>query len=665
MKKTTTKTVTALFVLATVLSSAETSVAEQTPRYATRLIEYRPAPGQFMNLDITLDSTAVLGPVNPAATETPGDAQTSGLVSLGSFGGYIILGFDRPVENNPQNPYGVDFTIFGNAMGTGSSCEPAAVQVMKDLNGNGLPDDGPWLELAGSDYWLETTRRNISATYSNPGYNTSHAVAFKTSDGTSGAVLPVAAHTQQYYPDPYLFPSIPPDNYTLTGNIIKGAIDPRNPKNLSFFRTPAFGYADSRLTPAAIATTSPRNPYHTDSNGTPADGFDISWAVDAEGNHVELDQIDFIRIYTAMSANMGWLGEISPEIAGVSVTIPDPDYIPRDFYIHYIGAQSPQVIVGTTTRFQGILFKNGHPCSEGTPHYTISDPSIGTIDANGNFTALKNGKTTLSYSQSDKAEPDEIEIYVTTLTGVGIDINATASATASAKCIVGENLFIPVVSLDNGKEVIPGVSGNRFANDTYKWYNSNPKTGIVDDCGTFTALAAGNTVLTVESQTDPSLYAEIKITVENAASPTLRNESISITPDNKSGVWANTNLFRTADRSTVFIKQATPRHGKLPVRLQGNRIIYDCTGLEPFSDILDLEITHHGNNATFSIPVDFSGDTSQLPSITENGNAATDQSNAPILIYNLTGTPVNTGHLSPGIYIIRRGSRTTKIHIKQ
>ncbi|MBP8776470.1 MAG: hypothetical protein KBH23_00555 [Bacteroidaceae bacterium] len=37
------------------------------------------------------------------------------MVSLGSFGGYLIVGFDRPIVHNPQNPYGVDFSIEGNS----------------------------------------------------------------------------------------------------------------------------------------------------------------------------------------------------------------------------------------------------------------------------------------------------------------------------------------------------------------------------------------------------------------------------------------------------------------------------------------------------------------------------------------------------------------------
>ena len=44
--------------------------------------------------------------------------------------------------------------------------------------------------------------------------------------------------------------------------------------------------------------------------------MDISWAVDAEGNAVSLDHIDFVKCYNAMNQQCGWIGETSTEITG-------------------------------------------------------------------------------------------------------------------------------------------------------------------------------------------------------------------------------------------------------------------------------------------------------------------------------------------------------------
>ena len=89
-----------------------------------------------------------------------------------------------------------------------------AVQVCQDLNGNGVPDpEEPWYELAGSDYWLSTTKRNAQMTYYNPNYDKRYTVPwtlkYTDKDGKeqmeAGAVLTNQFHQQSYYPDPFDF----------------------------------------------------------------------------------------------------------------------------------------------------------------------------------------------------------------------------------------------------------------------------------------------------------------------------------------------------------------------------------------------------------------------------------------------------------------------------
>ena len=52
-------------------------------------------------------------------------------------------------------------------------------------------------------------------------------------------------------------------------------------------------------------------------NNTEKSKFQIDWAVDKNGHPVQLDGIDFVRIYTAVNQNTGWMGEISTEIQAV------------------------------------------------------------------------------------------------------------------------------------------------------------------------------------------------------------------------------------------------------------------------------------------------------------------------------------------------------------
>ena len=64
-------------------------------------------------------------------------------VSLGALGGYIEFEFADGITNDSNNPYGVDFVVYGNAFN--GNPEAGAVQVSEDGK--------TWYELAGSMYY--------------------------------------------------------------------------------------------------------------------------------------------------------------------------------------------------------------------------------------------------------------------------------------------------------------------------------------------------------------------------------------------------------------------------------------------------------------------------------------------------------------------------------
>jgi hypothetical protein len=277
-------------------------------QYIAEVQEYRPAPGQHVN--------ALPWGVPASAQSLPGSV--NGSLSLGAFGGYVVFRFETPVVNHPHNPYGVDFTIFGNPL-PGLS-EPGIVSVMKDENKNGLPDD-TWYELAGSDHWFSCTKRDYSVTYFNPGGNSAADVPWTDQDGGSGFIHANATHAQPYYPLADSFPSIHPVEYLLTGTRISGGIDRSNPA-MVMSHPRAFGYADNRPR-GMLPYTKPDNPYTREIENAGGDAFDIAWAIDGSGNYVDLDSIHFVKVHTGMLAGMGWLGEISTEITGAVAVTPD------------------------------------------------------------------------------------------------------------------------------------------------------------------------------------------------------------------------------------------------------------------------------------------------------------------------------------------------------
>ena len=121
-----------------------------------KVYEFIPAPGQFIN-ELS-QNTGFIG--NETTPQQAIEYATKRLnkkahVSLGSFGGYIIIGFDHSIAPSGRE---YDFAIQGNAFNSssGGSNEPGIVWVMQDINGNGQPDD-EWYELKGSETGIDGT----------------------------------------------------------------------------------------------------------------------------------------------------------------------------------------------------------------------------------------------------------------------------------------------------------------------------------------------------------------------------------------------------------------------------------------------------------------------------------------------------------------------------
>lgn len=347
-------------------------------QYITEVLEYTPAPGQFINAapwGTPLSTGSITGGVN-------------GTLSLGSFGGYVIIRFEKPVENDPDNPFGVDFTLFGNP--TGEWSEPGAVWVMNDVNGNGLADDR-WFELAGSDYHFPSSKKEYRVTYSNPGSLQAEDVPWTDHLGNSGIVRAISSHVQPYYPLTDSFPGIPSDSYTLTGTLIQGSVDIDHPPVIMSQRR-AFGYADNQAR-GAPPYTIPDNPYTPEAENSGGDAFDIGWAVDSAGNPVSLEQVDFIRVQTAILNEGGWLGEISTEITG-GIDIPPAEGFSGITKLLVV-RELPVEIDTSARQLELCPFSMGIPLQGESISWTVSQ-EWASVDADHLLTLAESGPLTLT-----------------------------------------------------------------------------------------------------------------------------------------------------------------------------------------------------------------------------------------------------------------------------
>ncbi|RQO69674.1 cell surface protein [Pedobacter sp. KBW06] len=251
----------------------DSPVVPESNQFVTSLVEYVPAPGQFINLS--------LGNMNAAKSILGKE----GLVSLGAWGGYIVLGFDHTVPNRKDL---ADIMVKGNAQS--NFAEPGIIWVMKDDNKNGKADD-TWYEIAGSEFGKTGYLRNYEVTYTRPVPGTGD-VSWKDNQGNTGVIGNNTVHSQSYYPD-----WLSSTEYTLKGSLLPSTnINMTNPGLITSMPF-ASGYADNLVA---------------------GDAIDISNAVDKDGKSVVLSGIDFIKIQTGIQANLKAVGEFSTEISSVA-----------------------------------------------------------------------------------------------------------------------------------------------------------------------------------------------------------------------------------------------------------------------------------------------------------------------------------------------------------
>jgi len=279
---------------------------ESVSPYISRVYEYRPAPGQFINTLPAYEEGDTEETMAQKAEECLADNKQV-MISLGGFGGYVVFGFDHEVLNVAGQ---YDMKILGNSFYSatqkegdplGGSSEPGIVMVSRDDNGNGLPDD-EWYELAGSEETNEQTRFGYTITYYRPDESTpaSEYIRWTDSEGVTGYIPKNSFHSQPYYPE-----WIAGGEMTFTGTRLRdNGIDTSGKGTNYVLYCFDWGYADDQ--PNEVKDHPERH----------VSEFDLDWAVDRNRQKVHLNGIHFVKVYNAMNQVCGWLGETSTEVLG-------------------------------------------------------------------------------------------------------------------------------------------------------------------------------------------------------------------------------------------------------------------------------------------------------------------------------------------------------------
>lgn len=251
-------------------------------------------------------------------------------VSLGALGGYIEFKFDDGITDDPTNPYGVDFVIYGNAFN--GNPEAGAVQVSE----NGTT----WYELAGSKYYdggfSFDGNKATGGKYSNVYTGTLRDTTVNYTKGsdiqvTLGGNGPKTFTTAtawwptvDEYADSVIAAAHQDSNVTVSrtaNQLTFGGVTAVQDSNAT--AEYAFGYAD--VTPNGSPATygdavNPYTPYTSGKTG--GDGFDLAWAVDiSTGRPVNVTGkvFKYVRVYSAVLDNATF-GETSTEVCGIFTT---------------------------------------------------------------------------------------------------------------------------------------------------------------------------------------------------------------------------------------------------------------------------------------------------------------------------------------------------------
>lgn len=269
------------------------SASKRVANGADKLVDYLCINSQYTNISYGFGGEGTLGGT---------------LKSLGNFGGYATYYFEDGLTDDPANKYGVDFYIDGNAFkdtstGTGlGSMEPGQVWVSED--------GSTWYALAGSQHYTNAIW-DYTVTYTKNGSGTHWSDNYGNSDTSVPNRTFSWPLTSVYFLNEALKDS---DTITLSGILIPSVRGMVGPDDFSTYSSGAkFGYVD-------VMQNGTNNPYgYNDDYTNASSGFDLAWAVDGNGNPVDVSgkSFHYVKVVTASNIVAGAANEKSTEVLKV------------------------------------------------------------------------------------------------------------------------------------------------------------------------------------------------------------------------------------------------------------------------------------------------------------------------------------------------------------
>jgi len=230
----------------------------------------------------------------------------------------------------------------------------------------------------------------------------------------------------------------------------------------------------------------PANPYIRGNENVNGDGFDISWAVNANGEYVDLDMIHFVKVQNSMLADGGSNGEVSTEITGAFVIDPAP--LTEGVTDMVVINDIPQEITATTYQLEAFAFAKGRLKTD--KNIIWSTDNIGaTVDDDNilQLTSGVSGKLTITASLDGNTDIKDV-------VSTNVKINSSIKGKNINDIIIAPNpatSYIQIAGVSNASIAIYDMTGKQVI--AQNGYNENVRIPVNN-------LSSGIYIIRIEEQ---------------------------------------------------------------------------------------------------------------------------------------------------------------------
>jgi|UPI000831BD75 PGF-pre-PGF domain-containing protein len=275
-----------------------------------------------------------------------------------------------------------------------------------------------------------------------------------------------------------------------------------------------------------------------DQNGQPMTVSEINWTSSNE----TVGTIDTSGVFTALAVGTTEITATSGNVSGTAnVTVSEDAPTEPVATSITISPSTVTLAINETERFNAtVLDQRGREMTNVTVTWTSSNTTVGSIDADGIFTALAVGTTEITASVDNVSGTASVTVSED-IPAEPVPTSITISPPTATLAINETERFNATVLDQRGREMI---------NVTVTWTSSNTTVGSIDADGIFTALAAGTTNVTASAG---NISAEATVTVNDSEVEPIATE-IRITPPRATLAVNDTQRFM----ATIFDQDGQP-----------------------------------------------------------------------------------------------------------